>query len=59
LVVGGLALAAHITVAPFGPEGNGIFVALWMLVNGLGWVGLGALILLGDKRAAYHTGAAA
>ena len=59
LVVGGLALAAHIAGIIFGSEDNEIFFALWLLVNGLGWVGLGALLMLGDRRAAYHTGAAA
>jgi hypothetical protein len=61
LVVGGLALAiqiAGIAALLFGSE-NRIYVALWLAANGLGWVALGALLMLGDKRAAYHTGAAA
>ena len=59
LGVGGLALAANLAGMIFGNEGNEIFFALWLLVNGLGWIGLGALLMLGDKRAAYHTGATA
>jgi hypothetical protein len=61
LVAGGLALAiliAAIADLLFGSE-NRIFVALWLTASGLGWVALGALLMLGDKRAAYHTGAAA
>lgn len=61
LVAGGLALAiliAGIANLLFGSE-NRIYVALWLAANGLGWVALGALLMLGDKRAAYHTGAAA
>jgi hypothetical protein len=61
LVAGGLALAiliAGIANLLFGSE-NRIYVALWLAANGLGWVALGALLMLGDKRAAYNTGAAA
>lgn len=61
LVAGGLVLAIHIAAIAallFGDE-NRIYAALWLVANGLGWVALGALLLLSDKRAAYHTGAAA
>ena len=61
LVAGGLALAIHITAIAallFGSE-NRIYITFWLAANGLGWVALGALLMLGDKRAAYHTGAAA
>jgi len=62
LVVGGLVLAIHIAgiaTLLFGSQ-NKIYAALWLAANGLGWVALGALLMLGgDKRAAYHTGAAA
>jgi hypothetical protein len=60
LVAGGLALAILIVAIAnllFGNQ-NRIFVALWLAANGMGWVALGALLMLGDKRAAYHTGAA-
>jgi len=62
LAAGGLALAialAAITNLLFGSEHNRIYVALWLVANGLGWVALGALLMLGDRRAAYHTVAAA
>jgi hypothetical protein len=59
LLVGGLTLAIYILAMVFGSEGNEIFFFLWLLANGLGWIGLGVLIMLGDKRTAYHTGAAA
>jgi hypothetical protein len=63
LVAGGLVLAIHIAgiAALFiGGQNSQIFAALWLAANGLGWVALGALLMLGgDKRAAYRSGAAA
>jgi hypothetical protein len=61
LLAGGLVLAIHIAgvAALLSGSENNIYAALWLATNGLGWVALGALLMLGDKRAAYHTGAAA
>lgn len=62
LVASGLVLAIHIAgiaALLLGGENNQIYAALWLVANGLGWVALGVLLMLGDKRAAYHTGAAA
>ncbi len=59
LIVGVLALVTNFAGMVFGNADNEIFFAIWILVNGIGWIALGALLALGDKRAAYHTGAAA
>lgn len=59
LLVGGLALLLNILGIFIGDADNEIFFAVWLIVNGLGWIGLGLLLALGDKRAVYHTGAAA
>lgn len=59
LIVGVLALVTNFAGMIFGTADNEIYFAIWLLVNGLGWVALGALLMLGDKRASYHTGAAA
>lgn len=62
LAAGGLALAILITGIAnllFSGELTRVYVTLWLAASGLGWVALGALLMLGDKRAAYHPGAAA
>ena len=61
LVAGGLALATHIAgiAALLFGSGDRIYLVFWLTANGLGWIALGALLMLGDKRAAYDTGAVA
>jgi hypothetical protein len=59
LVVGSLALLVSLTGIAFSSGDGEIFFGLWLLITGMGWIGLGALIMLGDKRVTYHSGAAA
>jgi hypothetical protein len=59
LIVGVLALTTNLAAMIIDNAENEISFAIWLLVNGLGWVALGVLLMLGDKRAVYHTGAAA
>jgi hypothetical protein len=63
LVVGGLILLINLIGIFFGiffgSEILDIFFTLWLVVAGLGWIGFGALILLGGRQVTYTPGAAA
>ena len=63
LVVGGLALSINligiVLGIVFGGEVVEIFFGIWLVVVGLGWIGLGALIMLGGRQVSYTPGAAA
>jgi hypothetical protein len=63
LVVGGLALLINlfgiVIGIVFDNEVLDIFFGMWLGAVGLGWIGLGALIMLGGRQVAYTPGAAA
>ena len=62
-IVGGLALLIFLIGIligiVFSNEALEIFFGMWLVAVGLGWIGLGALIMLGGRQVTYIPGAAA